>query len=201
MHIGEPKPADLSSYTQAFTESWVYSDLHEVRNMRPAFNTGLGIWGGAMYSGFDSFLKGKTPWTFRHTKDGERAKYLYATPSMDSKHTETANKHKPIDYPAFEPPLSTDLMTSVALTGTNHEEDQPVHLRVATLKEYVKEFYGDETNVLGAAASEMKDIKDPRERRRDHVQKNVEEFAGLLGRACPAGVYEYVDDEVGSVEY
>ncbi|KAK7449271.1 hypothetical protein VKT23_013415 [Stygiomarasmius scandens] len=197
---GESKPADLSSYTRAFTESWVYSDLHEVRNMRPAFNTGLGVWGGAMYSGFDSlFLKGKTPWTFRHTKDGERAKYLYATPSMDSKHTETANKHKPIDYPAFEPPLSTDLMTSVALTGTNHEEDQPVHLRVATLKEYVKEWYGDETSVLGAAAaSEMKDIKDPRERRRDHVQKNVEEFAGLLGRACPAGVYEYVDDEASN---
>ncbi|KAF9442571.1 FAD/NAD(P)-binding domain-containing protein, partial [Macrolepiota fuliginosa MF-IS2] len=60
--------SDLSSYETAFKNSWVYEDLHEVRNMRPAFNTKLGLWGGMMYSGIDSlFLKGKTPWTFRLT--------------------------------------------------------------------------------------------------------------------------------------
>ncbi|KAF5352268.1 hypothetical protein D9758_011935 [Tetrapyrgos nigripes] len=205
----ESKPADLSSYTQAFTHSWVYSDLHEVRNMRPSFNTSLGIWGGALYSGFDSlFLKGKTPWTLRHTKsDEERKRTLYATPSMDAKHTEHQGQHKPIEYPPFEPPLSTDLMTSVSLTGTNHEEDQPVHLRVATLGEYVREWYGDEANVLGgatdggaSAAAEGQEVMDPTERRKTHVKRNVEEFAGLLGRACPAGVYEYVDDEASSAE-
>jgi flavin-dependent dehydrogenase len=60
--------ADLSSYETAFKTSWVYEDLHEVRNMRPSFNTKLGIWGGMMYSGIDSlFMKGSTPWTFRHS--------------------------------------------------------------------------------------------------------------------------------------
>ncbi|KAH8831941.1 hypothetical protein DL96DRAFT_1667924 [Flagelloscypha sp. PMI_526] len=73
---------------------------------------------------------------------------------------DTVFQARPIDYPAFEPPLSTDLMTSVALTGTNHEEESIVHLKST---------------------------------RRNHVKVNTEEFAGLLGRACPAGVYEYVD--------
>ncbi|KAK7062785.1 hypothetical protein VNI00_000275 [Paramarasmius palmivorus] len=194
------KPANLSSYTEAFTKSWVYKDLHEVRNMRPAFNTGLGVFGGVVYSGIDSlFLKGRTPWTFRHTKPEDREKYLTSTPSMDSKHTEKAARHKPIDYPPFEPPLSTDLMTSVSLTNTNHEEDQPEHLRVATLREYVQEWYGDESNVLGGAVQgQSAELKDKQTRRKEHVQKNVEEYAGLLGRACPAGVYEYVDDESNS---
>ena len=72
---------------------------------------------------------------------------------------------KPIAYPLPQPPLSTDLLTSLTLTATNHTEDQPVHLRLPP----------------GANA------------RRTHVQKNVGEYAGLLGRACPAAVYEYVD--------
>lgn len=70
-------------------------------------------------------------------------------------------------YPAPQPPLSTDLLTSLSLTSTNHAENQPVHLRLPP----------------GAEA------------RRHHVQVNVGEYAGLLGRGCPAGVYEYVDTE------
>jgi electron-transferring-flavoprotein dehydrogenase len=59
---------DLSSYETAYKNSWVYEDLHEVRNLRPSFNTRLGLWGGILYSGIDSlFLEGKIPWTFRHT--------------------------------------------------------------------------------------------------------------------------------------
>ena len=55
----------------------------------------------------------------------------------------------------------------MALTATNHAEDQPVHLRLPP----------------GPKA------------RSEHVRVNVEEYAGLLGRACPAQVYEYVPDE------
>lgn len=59
--------ADMSGYDKALRSSWVYEDLHEVRNLRPSFSTGLGIWGGIIYSGIDSlFLKGRTPWTFKH---------------------------------------------------------------------------------------------------------------------------------------
>lgn len=70
---------------------------------------------------------------------------------------------KPINYPSPRPPLSTDLLTSLTLTATNHAEDQPVHLRLSPGMH------------------------------REHVRVNVGEYAGLLGHACPAGVYEYID--------
>lgn len=118
---------------------------------------------------------------------------------MDAAHTEPASKHKPIEYPPFEAPLSTDLMTSVALTGTNHAEDQPVHLRVVKLREYERGLdsangagVGAGVNAVGGETERAKEL----ERRREHVKINVGEYAGLLGRACPAGVYEYVDEEV-----
>lgn len=74
---------------------------------------------------------------------------------------------KPITYPPPQPPLTTDILTSLALTSTNHAENQEVHLRLPP----------------GAEA------------RREHIRRNVDEYAGLLGRACPAQVYEYVDAE------
>ncbi|KAG6335714.1 hypothetical protein ID866_3372 [Astraeus odoratus] len=157
----EQSPSDMSAYEKSLKESWVWSELHEVRNLRASFNTRLGIWGGVAYSGIDSlFLKGRTPWTFRN-KSG----------TTDAAHTLPASQCKRITYPPPQPPLSTDLLTSLALTGTNHAEDQPVHLRVRA------------GNVENAHV------------RREHVQRNVSEYAGLLGRACPAGVYEYVSDE------
>jgi electron-transferring-flavoprotein dehydrogenase len=64
-------------------------------------------------------------------------------------------------------------MTSLQLTNTNHEEDQPSHLR------------------LKSASPEA---------RARHVEENVGDFAGLLGRACPAGVYEYVEADEGEKE-
>jgi electron-transferring-flavoprotein dehydrogenase len=71
------KAADLSNYTKAFTKSWVYEDLNEVRNLRPSFATRLGLWGGVAYSGIDSlFLRGKGWWTFRHTAEKDRLKYI-----------------------------------------------------------------------------------------------------------------------------
>jgi hypothetical protein len=53
-----------------------------------------------------------------------------STASPDALATLPASKCKPIEYPPFEPPLSTDLMSSVALTGTNHGEGEAVHFRV-----------------------------------------------------------------------
>lgn len=60
----------------------------------------------------------------------------------------------------------------MSLTNTNHAENQLVHLRLSP----------------GAEA------------RRKHIETNVGEYAGLLGRACPAAVYEYVDVETGASE-
>ncbi|KAF8465842.1 FAD/NAD-P-binding domain-containing protein [Russula ochroleuca] len=160
-------PADMGAYENAFKDSWVYSELYEVRNLRPSFNTPLGTFGGVVYSGIDSLLlKGRTPWTFRNSSR-----------VTDAAHTRPASQCTPIEYPPPQPPLSTDLLTSLALTGTNHAEDQPAHLRVRTEEDGGVESSG---------------------RRGEHVRVNVQEYVGLLGRACPAGVYEYVDDEDGS---
>jgi electron-transferring-flavoprotein dehydrogenase len=73
--------SDMSVYEENLKKSWVWDELREVRNLRPSFNTPLGIWGGMAYSGLDSLiLKGRVPWTFRtqtsdsaHTK---RARYV-----------------------------------------------------------------------------------------------------------------------------
>ncbi|KAI0686570.1 FAD/NAD(P)-binding domain-containing protein [Earliella scabrosa] len=177
------EPADMSAYEESFKKSWIYDDLYEVRNVRPSFNTGLGLWGGVAYSGIDSLLlRGRTPWTFRNTEG-----------KSDAAHTKRARECKPIDYPPFEPPLSTDLLTSVTLTGTNHAEDQPVHLRV---RRYLAESedVGREGSEPGKGLQTERWTEDA-EVRREHVKTNVEEYAGLLGRGCPAQVYEYVEDE------
>ncbi|KAL1717555.1 hypothetical protein EV715DRAFT_253812 [Schizophyllum commune] len=181
-------PVDMSGYTKAFRDSWVYDDLYEVRNLKPSFGTSLGIFAGAAYSGVDSLLHGKVPWTLRHSKSSldESTKY---DRSYDSTKTESASRHKPIDYPPFQPPLSTDLMTSVALTGTDHEEDEPVHLKVG-LKS-LREASAEKEKAL------TQDCNSTADARREHVRVNVEQYAGLLQRACPAGVYEYVDVEKG----
>ncbi|KIY53150.1 hypothetical protein FISHEDRAFT_33898 [Fistulina hepatica ATCC 64428] len=160
---------DMSGYSEAFRSSWLYRDLYEVRNIRPAFSK-FGMYAGALYAGVDGVLRGRVPWTLRHGHNDEGDKYAK---SVDSLATESASSHKPIEYPPFEPPLSTDLMTSVSLTGTNHEEDEPVHLK--------------DCNSTAAA-------------RREHVKVNVGTYAGLLARACPAGVYEYVETENASDE-
>lgn len=148
--------------------------------------------------------------------------------SHDASATQPSSSHEPINYPSFEPPLSTDLLTSVSLTGTNHGEDQPVHLRVVGTEQYLEEVLlgkkegnvaiGVSVEAVGnvAEAEEVDGVahgdrdagkedlvkaavKDEVERRRSHVRINVNEYAGLLGRACPAGVYEYVADESESV--
>jgi electron-transferring-flavoprotein dehydrogenase len=118
--------------------------------------------------------------------------------SLDSAHTDKASQHKPIEYPPFEAGLSTDLLTSVALTGTNHAEDQPLHLRVVKTKEFIRELEAGEVEKAetGTVLETEHGKIDRKAERRKHVQQNVEEYAGLLGRACPAGVYEYVETEV-----
>lgn len=144
---------DLEDYKTKMDNSWVMEELKEVRNLRPSFHNPLGLYGGIAYSGLDSLiLKGRTPWTLHHA--GE-----------DHAQTKPASQCKPIEYPKPDGKLSFDILTSVSRTGTNHAEDQPVHLVVKD----------------GDYAA--------------HTERNVGIYDGLLGRACPAAVYEYVDKE------
>lgn len=105
-----------TAYEENFKNSDLYKELKAARNVRPAFNTKFGWIGGLFYTGlFNVILRGKEPWTLHHGK-------------TDNEKLEPKDKHKPIDYPKPDGKITFDLLTSVALTGTNHEENQPAHL-------------------------------------------------------------------------
>lgn len=109
----------LYTYEDKLRESSIWKELKQVRNMRPSFHSPLGMYGGIMYSGLEAYLfRGKTPWTFRHGR-------------TDAEATRLADKYPKIEYPKPDGKISFDILTSVSRTGTNHEEDQPVHLQVA----------------------------------------------------------------------
>ncbi len=107
---------ELTAYSDKLKQSWLYKELYQARNVRPSFKWGL--LGGSVYTGLDQLvLRGKAPWTLKHGhKDNE-----VLLPK------EQAN---PIDYPKPDGVLTFDRLSSVFLSNTNHEEDQPVHLKL-----------------------------------------------------------------------
>ncbi|MBL6934346.1 MAG: electron transfer flavoprotein-ubiquinone oxidoreductase [Alphaproteobacteria bacterium] len=112
---GAKDGVEAEGYGKALRESWVGRELKRERNIRPAFRWGL--WLGMIYSALEAFVfRGLAPWTLRHHADHESLK-----PAANS---------KPIDYPSPDGKLTFDRLTSVQLSSTNHEEDQPVHLRL-----------------------------------------------------------------------
>ena len=116
---GAEAPAELAAFPPKFESSWVYEELYKARNFRPAFGK-WGLYGAMLYGGLDlKLLGGRAPWTFRHKHaDHERLK--------------PAAKMPKIDYPKPDGVITFDKLSSVFISNTNHEEDQPVHL---TLKD------------------------------------------------------------------
>lgn len=106
-------------YSFRIKSSFIWKELYKVRNFRPAFHTSLGLYGGLIGSGFSMFLGGREPWTLSHG-------------GADNTKLKPASECKPIEYPKPDNKITFDLLSSVALTGTNHEGDQPAHL---TLKD------------------------------------------------------------------
>jgi len=103
------------AYEESLRSSWVYDELHQVRNIKPAFHK-FGLYGGLMYTGlFYIAGRGKEPWTFKHE-------------GTDNHSLNPAAESKELEYPKPDGKLTFDLLSSVALTGTNHEGDQPAHL-------------------------------------------------------------------------
>lgn len=116
--LPEWKAIDLSEYQRAYRNSWIYDELYEVRNVRPAFDSQLGLLGGLAVAGLVTMVtKGKEPFTleFNHT---------------DSSAVEDASKYEKIEYPKPDGVITFDLMTSVSRTGTYHREGERCHLRV-----------------------------------------------------------------------
>jgi len=107
-------PAVLEAYPAALRESWVWSELKSVRNIRPAFAK-LGFWGAMGWSAIDAYvLKGRAPFTWKHHQDHETLR--------------PAASAEKIVYPKPDGVLSFDRLSSVFLSNTNHAEDQPPHL-------------------------------------------------------------------------
>jgi electron-transferring-flavoprotein dehydrogenase len=110
----------LTEYPRELHKSWVCQELHSVRNAQPA----VAYWGGTigtLYAGLDLWLnalKIGVPWTLRHKPDHKRLRRKDAS--------------APIVYPKPDGVLTFDRLSSVFISNTNHEEDQPVHL---TLKD------------------------------------------------------------------
>jgi len=144
-HLGkESADAEVSAYGERVRQSWLWDELYRVRNIRPAFKWGL--WGALAYGAIDTYLfGGKAPWTLRHHDD----------------HSQLADQrsYPKIDYPKPDGKLTFDRLSSVFLSSTNHEENQPCHLRlrnpaVAIDVNYVK-FGSPETRYCPAGVYEI----------------------------------------------
>lgn len=106
---------ELDAYPERLKASWLWDELHRVRNIRPSFHWGL--WPAIAYSALDTYvLRGKAPWTMGHRADHTTLKPAAAC--------------QPIAYPKPDGVLTFDKLSSVFLSNTNHEEDQPCHLRL-----------------------------------------------------------------------
>ena len=112
---------ELSGYDQAWRHSDIGKDLKKVRNVKPLWSK-LGIIGGVMVGGIDmwctTLFGGWSPLsTLKHGKSDYAA-------------LEPAAKHTKIDYPKPDNVVTFDRLSSVFLSNTNHEEDEPVHLHL-----------------------------------------------------------------------
>lgn len=107
---------ECKEYPVNLQKSWLWEDLYRVRNIRPSFHWGL--FPALMYCAIDTYvLRGHAPWTLHHK-----------TPDHDS--LQLAKNCKPIVYPKHDNVVTFDLMTSVFLTNSTYDENQPCHLRL-----------------------------------------------------------------------
>jgi len=112
-----PEITDLPEYEQAYRDSWIYDELYRARNTYPAFHK-WGLLGGVMFTGIDQLLfRGKMPFTLK-------------VPKPDHLTLKKAADSIKIDYPKPDGKLTFDRLSSVYISNTNHEENQPVHLQL-----------------------------------------------------------------------
>jgi electron-transferring-flavoprotein dehydrogenase len=154
--LGEGRSHDeLTGYQAAYHKSDVAVELSRVRNVKPLWSR-FGTYLGIALGGIDMWMRQLRiglPFTMKHGKP-------------DHVGLMPVSKVRAIKYPKPDGKISFDRLSSVFLSGTNHEEDQPVHLQVADM----------------------------------NVQLTAEfsTFGGPSAYYCPAGVYEWVDNEMGT---
>ncbi|MBK3867824.1 FAD-binding protein [Pseudomonas stutzeri] len=108
---------ELTAYEEGFKNSWLYDELYKSRNFGAAIHKWGAIKGGAFNFIDQNIFGGKIPFTLHDTKP-------------DHACLKPAAEAKKIDYPKPDGKLSFDKLSSVFLSNTNHEEDQPVHLKL-----------------------------------------------------------------------
>ena len=105
---------ELSAYPEAFNKSWLHTELNKARNFKPWMSKGLYL--GTLMVGIEQKLfGGNVPWTVHNTH-------------ADHECLKPAGECKPIEYPKPDGQISFDRLSSVFISNTNHEENQPAHL-------------------------------------------------------------------------
>lgn len=145
----EEQAVEISSYGAAVENSWVAEELKAVRNVHAGFHKGF--LPGLLHAGIATHvLRGKEPWTISNTE-------------IDANKTRPAKDFSPIEYPKPDGQLTFDLLSNLQRSGTNHNHDQPVHLRI-------------KSGLTEVPSKESYPV-----------------YAGPEQRFCPARVYEYTD--------
>ncbi|WP_221931780.1 electron transfer flavoprotein-ubiquinone oxidoreductase [Thalassomonas sp. M1454] len=117
LSAGDEGGNDLTAYTDNFKASWLYDELYNTRNFGAAMHK-LGTFLGGAYNTVDqNFFGGKLPFNFNDN-------------SFDHESLKLASESKEINYPKPDGKLSFDKLSSVFLSNTNHEEEQPCHLKL-----------------------------------------------------------------------
>ena len=114
---GDTGQSELGDYEQNVKASWVYKELHSGRNFGPALAKLGTFWGAAFTFVDQNIFFGKLPFTWRNTLPDHES-LLKASDAPE------------IDYPNPDGVISFDLLSSVFVSSTNHEEDQPSHLKL-----------------------------------------------------------------------
>ena len=152
LKAGDEGQSDLTQYQQAFEASWLFEELDSSKNFGAALHKFGTIIGGAYNTLDQNWFGGKLPFNFKDdTPDHATLKPAAACPI--------------IAYDKPDGKLSFDRLSSVFLSNTNHEEGQPVHLK-------------------------LKDEEIP-------LTQNLPVYDEPAQRYCPAGVYEFVEEEEG----
>jgi electron-transferring-flavoprotein dehydrogenase len=154
---------ELTAYPAAFEKSWLHTELKKARNFKAWFKKGLLV--ATFMNGIEQWLlKGNIPWTLRRNKPD----HLYLKPAAEC---------KPIVYPKPDGKLTFDRLSSVFISNTNHEEQQPAHL---TLKDAtvpvninLEKFAGPESRYCPAGVYEFVGTEDGKQRLQINAQNCV----------------------------
>jgi electron-transferring-flavoprotein dehydrogenase len=115
--LADEAVVEPAAYPDKLRASWLWDELHRVRNIRPGFAK-WGLWGGLINAAVDTYVfRGRAPWTLRHDHP-------------DNASLMEADACQRIAYPKPDGVLTFDRLSSVFISNTNHDEDQPAHLKL-----------------------------------------------------------------------